>query len=90
MTRHRVLLLHLKAEACRVLAEISNDAAREAHWLEQARHWEGLATEASREQSRNPALKIALSDAWPVAVQSHSSSAPGQFSRPDQRRSPSS
>ena len=90
MTRDRVLLLRLKAEACRVLAEICNDVTRETHWLEQAQHWETLATEIARKQSRKPASTIVLSDAWPVTKQSHSSSGRGHFSDLAHRRFPNS
>jgi hypothetical protein len=81
MTRDRVLLLRLKAEACRVMAGISKDAAREAHWLEQARHWEVLAEEVAREQLGTLAPTIALGDAWPVTTQSSPRSGPEHFPR---------
>jgi hypothetical protein len=64
--RNQARLLRLKAEACRVWAEISEDIARKAHWLEQADHWQALATEVERKQLRRPPPTIVLGEAWPV------------------------
>jgi hypothetical protein len=66
--RSQPRLLRLKAEACRVLAEISEDITRKANWLEQADQWQALATEIEREQLRRPAPTIVLGDAWPAAT----------------------
>jgi hypothetical protein len=40
-----------KAEACRRLADLSPEAERKAHWLEQAEEWDRLA--AARPPRRN-------------------------------------
>ena len=90
MTRDKVLLLRLKAEACRVMAGISKDATREADWLEQAHHWEELAKEVARDQLRRPAPTIVLGDAWPVRTHSSPRSGLEHFPRPGDRRSPNS
>jgi hypothetical protein len=41
--------LRLKAEACRRLAEIEEDAERKALWIERAHHWEQRAAKASKQ-----------------------------------------
>lgn len=41
--------LRQKAEACRRLADMSEDAARKALWLERADHWEQLAVKAAKQ-----------------------------------------
>lgn len=41
--------LRSRAEACRRLADFSNDAARKALWLERADHWEQLAAKAEQQ-----------------------------------------
>jgi hypothetical protein len=47
--------LRLKAEACRRLADIAEDAYRKALWVERARHWEELAAKAEKQsQHRRP------------------------------------
>jgi hypothetical protein len=51
--------LRMKAEACRRLAELSDDFAREALWLRRADHWEQLATEAAKAQGRRAVPKKA-------------------------------
>jgi len=79
MTPDPARVLRLKAEACRLLADISKDVMREAHWLEQAHHWETLATKVAREQSRKSAPTIVLSDAWPVTTQSAATRTPGHL-----------
>ena len=66
--RNQARLLRPKAEACRVWAEISEDITRKAHWLEQADHWQALATRAEHEQLRKPAPTIVLGEAWPVTA----------------------
>ena len=66
--RNQARLLRLKAEACRVWAEISADITRKAHWLEQADHWQALATEVEREQSGKPAPTIVIGEAWPMTA----------------------
>ncbi len=48
--------LRMKAEACRRLAELTEDAERNTFWLLRADHWERLAAKAERRQ-RNPAKK---------------------------------
>lgn len=40
--------LRLKAEACRRLADLTEDAEREAVWLGRANDWEQLATKAEK------------------------------------------
>lgn len=40
--------LRLKAEACRRLADLTEDAEREALWLKRASDWEELATKTER------------------------------------------
>jgi len=40
--------LRMKAEACRRLADMSDDALQKAIWLERADDWEGLAKKAER------------------------------------------
>jgi hypothetical protein len=49
-------MLRLKAEACRVLADVSDNLTRKAHWLEQADHWQALPTEVE------PAVEKARAD----------------------------
>jgi hypothetical protein len=44
--------LRLKTEACRRLAELFDDSAREAVWLQRADHWEQLAIKAAKAQAR--------------------------------------
>jgi hypothetical protein len=44
-----VTLLRAKAEACRRLAGIAEDAARKALWLARANYWEKLAVLAAKE-----------------------------------------
>jgi hypothetical protein len=44
--------LHLKAEACRLLADTSEDAQRKALWIERADHWEQLAATAASQQRK--------------------------------------
>jgi hypothetical protein len=47
--------LRLKAEACRRLADMAEDAQRKALWTERAHHWEQLAAKAAkRPQQRKP------------------------------------
>jgi hypothetical protein len=41
-------LLRLKAEACRRLADTSEDVMRQALWLDRADHWNQLAKKAER------------------------------------------
>jgi hypothetical protein len=53
--------LRMKAEACRRLAELTEDAERKTVWLVRADHWESLAAKAERRQQRNPAKTSALS-----------------------------
>ncbi len=45
--------LHLRAEACRRLAETSENAERKELWLDRANHWEKLALKAEK---RDPAV----------------------------------
>ena len=40
----------MKAEACRRLADMSDDGLRKTIWLERADDWEGLAKKAERAQ----------------------------------------
>jgi hypothetical protein len=40
--------LRLKAEACRRLADMSENVMREALWLDRADYWEQLATKAEK------------------------------------------
>jgi hypothetical protein len=47
--------LRLKAEACRRLAELCDDAERGALWLERADHWENFAIKAAKGQARGAA-----------------------------------
>jgi hypothetical protein len=70
--RSQPRLLRLKAEACCVLAEISEDITRKAHWLEQADQWQELAKKIEREQLREPAPTIALDETWPATTRSQS------------------
>lgn len=42
--------LRLKAEACRRLADITDDAEREALWLKRAIDWEQLAMKIEKKQ----------------------------------------
>lgn len=58
----RAAELRLKAEACRRLAELCDDSAREAVWLERADHWEHLATKAAKGQPRRAVPKKARAD----------------------------
>jgi hypothetical protein len=44
--------LRRKAEACRRLADMSEDAKRKAMWLERADHWEQLAVKAAKHLQR--------------------------------------
>jgi hypothetical protein len=47
--------LRLKAEACRRLADLAEDAQRKALWIERADHWEQLAAKATkRPQQQKP------------------------------------
>lgn len=47
--------LRLKAEACRRLADLAEDAERKALWLKRADDWEQLATKAAKPpRSRKP------------------------------------
>jgi hypothetical protein len=47
--------LRQKAEACRRLADIAEDAQRKALWIERADHWEQLAAKAGeRPQLQKP------------------------------------
>jgi hypothetical protein len=41
--------LRRKAEACRRLADLSDNAKRKALWLERADNWEGLAIKAAKQ-----------------------------------------
>lgn len=41
--------LRLKAEACRRLADMHEDAKGKALWTERANHWEQLATKAEKQ-----------------------------------------
>jgi hypothetical protein len=41
--------LHRKAEACRRLANLSEDTKRKMHWIERATEWDRLAVEAARQ-----------------------------------------
>jgi len=45
--------LHLRAEACRRLADTSENAERKELWLDRANHWEQLALKAEK---RDPAV----------------------------------
>jgi hypothetical protein len=45
--------LRLKAEACRRLADLSDDIHRKLLWLERADHWERLAKKAVKVQPRD-------------------------------------
>jgi len=45
-------LLHLKAEACRRLADIEDDLERKALWLNRAEEWEQHATKATKLRPR--------------------------------------
>lgn len=75
MTRYQARLLRLKAEACRVLADISEDVTSKAWRLEQADHWQALATKIEREQLRKPAPTIELGEAWPARCGNRSTAA---------------
>jgi hypothetical protein len=44
--------LRRKAEACRRLADMSEDADRKAMWLERADYWEQLALKAPKQPRR--------------------------------------
>jgi hypothetical protein len=44
--------LRLKAEACRQLADTSEEAKRKALWIERAEHWEKLAKEAEKRAAK--------------------------------------
>jgi hypothetical protein len=46
--------LRLKAEACRRLADITEDTQRKALWIERADHWEQLASKAATRPQRKP------------------------------------
>jgi hypothetical protein len=61
-------MLRLKAEACRVLADISEDTTRKAHRLEQADQWQAMANEVEREQLNKPEPTIGLSEAWSATI----------------------
>jgi hypothetical protein len=52
-----VTLLRAKAEACRRLAGIAEDAARKALWLARANYWEKLAVLAAKEPL-HPGMEI--------------------------------
>jgi hypothetical protein len=45
-------LLRLKAEACRRLADLSEDSERKTLWLKRADDWEKLAIEATTQRRR--------------------------------------
>lgn len=45
--------LHLRAEACRRLADTSENAERKELWLDRANHWKKLALKAEK---RDPAV----------------------------------
>jgi hypothetical protein len=44
----------LKAEACRRLADLSEEDARKALWIERADYWEELAVKAAKAQRQKP------------------------------------
>jgi hypothetical protein len=44
-----------KAEACRRLADLSPEAERKAHWMEQATEWEQRAAKAAKRSRSIPA-----------------------------------
>jgi hypothetical protein len=46
--------LRLKAEACRRLAEMTEDEQRKALWIRRATHWDELAAEAAKQQRKSP------------------------------------
>jgi hypothetical protein len=51
--------LRLKAEACRRLADLTEDEGRKATWAERAVYWEQLVVEAeklSRKRPKSPQL----------------------------------
>jgi hypothetical protein len=47
-----VLKASLKAEACRRLADTAENEFRKALWIERARHWDQLASEAANQMQR--------------------------------------
>jgi hypothetical protein len=49
--------LRLKAEACRRLADLTEDAERKTIWLVRADHWERLAAKAEQSQQHRSVKK---------------------------------
>lgn len=50
--------LRQKAEVCRRLADMADDAGRKALWLERADHWEQLATKAPKQPNRRSPPRV--------------------------------
>jgi hypothetical protein len=49
-----VAQLRMKAEACRRLADLTEDAARRTIWLARADHWEQLAAKTEKKAKPRP------------------------------------